>query len=268
MKDFKENRHFPDDLFKKKLEGHEAPVRGEVWQRLQGKMYPKPKPIWKSKSWLAAAVLAGITAGAGIWLIRTDAPDSVATVVPEPTSQSMEESPAATADELLQQSPPADIEPGDVAVAQETRGAQPAESKQESIGTLAISQENETAIQRASRDSPRATPSAPLRGEESRAVELAKSDKPILDQQKSETRVLVVYVTPPERIDEPQTVSHDEVAVVLETPKAESEVARKKGLQRLFKQLKNAKTGEKIDWEELGLNPNRVFANVDHGFQE
>lgn len=84
----------------------------------------------------------------------------------------------------------------------------------------------------------------------------------------------MVYITPPvleEKLEENDELGVEnetggEVLVAAENTSVgkEPEGTKRKGLQKLFKQLKNAKTGEKIDWEELGVSSYRGIANVNY----
>jgi hypothetical protein len=54
------------------------------------------------------------------------------------------------------------------------------------------------------------------------------------------------------------------IVVAVESDESETEERpRASRLSRVFRQLKNARSGEKVDWEEVGFNPKNLVARVD-----
>lgn len=249
------SNHFPDRLFRDKLEGHEEHVSNAVWDRLSEKVEQGSVPFWKNRKVQVAAVAAGMLMGGSLWLGIGEfaSEESLAGIV------HLEE----PADEVVSPVEIAETE----AIADLATSVSPivAESEQREERKFLKSERSAPALappSAASNDGP--TDTSPDRDDKKGVPvgTIAATAEP--ETEKVETRVLVVYVKPAVLSDteaaQPQTmVSESESPVATAAPVKE----KKRGIQRFFRQLKNAKTGEKIDWEELGLNPNRTFANAE-----
>ncbi|QRR03154.1 hypothetical protein [Dyadobacter sandarakinus] len=63
------------------------------------------------------------------------------------------------------------------------------------------------------------------------------------------------------------TATQEEVnrkmVVHIELPSEDGRKAKESRFVKVFRQLKNARAGEKVDWEEVGFNPKRIIARVD-----
>lgn len=263
----------PDELFRKKLENFDTPVRAEVWDRLSRQRTPE-RPLWYGKRALGAAVIAGLLLGGGIWTTIRKGEEKASLAASEKLSGE------ATAGRKK-----ADGYEGKEAGRQEEKTAFERKAAsghtEEPAGKTTLSRERAIASAKSHSPHPDITsqvPAIPVSGETGREIVLAGVAEeagpgaaavpgPAEEQSREApgsaggTRVLVVYVSPPPA-GEPKQETH--YAVVAEEKGEAPGPGKKKGLQRFFRQLKNAKTGEKIDWNELGFNPHRVFANVDH----
>ncbi|MCE6988767.1 hypothetical protein [Dyadobacter sp. CY323] len=63
-----------------------------------------------------------------------------------------------------------------------------------------------------------------------------------------------------------QNVAEPAITIVVEVESIDNEVAEKpkaSKLSRVFRQLKNARAGERVDWDEVGFNPKSMVARVD-----
>jgi hypothetical protein len=56
------------------------------------------------------------------------------------------------------------------------------------------------------------------------------------------------------------------IVVTVETDEPENQPKVSK-FSRVFRQLKNARAGERVDWEEVGFNPRDLFAKADDRFK-
>ncbi len=259
MDNSNENRQL-DELFRSKLEGHDSPAGEELWERLNKRRLSKAKPAWYNRKLMAAAIVSGIAVAGGIWLsmpaeregLSASAPGDIADT---PQRVAHESGLSAVTDsvppEYAEVTAPALHTISDAGKKEpeaEGAGARKAIPVQPDLKTF----EEERVTSRVEESGQVAVTAATV-------AEREKEDK------QPETRVLIVYVRPPAKVDEVQEKPGVELAAVTENVESEVAEERKKlSLKRFFRQLKNAKTGEKINWEELGINPQRVFANVDH----
>ncbi|SDE73446.1 hypothetical protein SAMN04487996_106339 [Dyadobacter soli] len=66
------------------------------------------------------------------------------------------------------------------------------------------------------------------------------------------------------QVNKPEPEPTRTIVAVVETGTNESEEKpRNTRFARVFRQLKNARAGEKVDWEEVGFNPKNLVARVD-----
>ena len=242
-------KDFPDALFRKKLEDHEEQVREEVWNRLTGQLYAERKSVWRDRRTHAAAAAVFVLLGGGLWL-----GDSLETNEPQIAGQVDRIGLEVVAPPLSSEASIPDHSAGQPIVPQEISANEVMNAKEES-SPQHRDKERSFALQR---DALERTISPEEGGGSEETSETRK--------EVSATRVLVVYVTPP-LFDRSEPAPED----AANTPEPALSVAgdelpkerKRKGINRFFKQLKNAKTGEKIDWDELGINPQRVLANVE-----
>ncbi|ODS78656.1 MAG: hypothetical protein ABS46_16745 [Cytophagaceae bacterium SCN 52-12] len=247
-----------DELFKRKLEGHDSPVGEELWNRLNKRRLSKPGPAWYSRKFMAAAIVSGIAVAGGIWLSMPAEKERLSALTPG----NVQDAPQRVAHEAELPAVTDSISPGyaDATIpappvfadaGKKTAGAESAGTRKDIPVQPDLKKSGEVAS-RAGENEPAAADPAPAPQRES-------------ENKQAETRVLIVYVRPPAKLDEAEEKPGGELMAVTESVKSEVVEERKKlSLKRLFRQLKNAKTGEKINWEELGISPQRVFANVDH----
>ncbi len=66
------------------------------------------------------------------------------------------------------------------------------------------------------------------------------------------------------RVNKPEAEPTRTIVVAVETGTNEvEEKPRNTRFARVFRQLKNARAGEKVDWDEVGFNPKNLVARVD-----
>ena len=235
----------PDALFRKKLDGFEMPVRPELWDRIQKEQ--KRKARYPAYYYWAAAVIGGLILSGGVWtVLRTDP------ISGDQAALHQSDKGETTVTEYTEL---AELPAGEGVISSEELASRPNEFSQpvETVSTPAEPVPIPVST----------PPSEPV------AVNSEQPAEP------EGTRTLVLYVTEPEAyrmasVQEELPVDEERfIAGELAKPDqdiAENPQARKskKGLSRLFRQLKNAKTGEKIEWQELGISPQKLFANVEH----
>ena len=237
-------KHPVDDLFKTKLSNLEKKPSSDAWNRIrQGQDESQRKlPIW---IWYVAAGLAmALLAGYSVWFTeRGNLVPEIASVE-TPKSSVVQPQRANPVEGKLQKKTPliADKSP------------EPNLSGVSSDRTPTVSKVN---VENDERILKRQVEEAPMVSAENPSIAVAQVDipDPVLSQEtmkeiqpfvKSETenssRTIVVKVT-----DEYDS---------LEQP-------RPSRFTRVFRQLKNARAGERVDWDEVGFNPRSVLARVD-----
>ncbi len=261
--DSRENKQL-DELFKSKLEGHESPAGEELWGRLNKERLSKVKPAWYERKALAAAVVAAVAVAGGIWLgmpagRETLSASESGNVSGIPLEVAQESAPPAGPDSAATV----------YAVASGTANRVSSDAAKKEAVKVAGIPAGERIPERKDLKGLRNEPAAPAEESSRETAQVAAGPVPVAEkeaeEQRAGTRVLVVYVRPPASADAAPEKPGYELAAAAESHENEAAEERKKlSFKRFFRQLKNAKTGEKIDWEELGLNPQRVFANVDH----
>lgn len=258
MDNSNENRQL-DALFKSKLEGHDSPVGEELWDRLNKQRLSKARPAWYNRKLMAAAIVSAIAVAGGIWLSmpaeRESLSASASGEIPDIRQQAAREAgPSAgtgnSSPEYAEVAVQAHSTPSDAG--RKIQEAGYTGTRKEAPVKPDLKTFAEEPVFRVDESKEVAVSPAPV----------AKSEN---ENKQAETRVLIVYVRPPASMDAVQEKPVDELMAVTENVKSEVvEQQKKLSFKRFFRQLKNVKTGEKINWEELGINPQRVFANVDH----
>jgi len=249
----------PDHLFKSKLDELEVEVPLTAWDRIQNESAKTKGMRYSLKHFGWAAAIAILLLTVGIWTSRQLSlskknQEELSLTNPTPTIENLAEPKA----ELEVTSTTEDLaEPV-------TLGRQPAE--------LAIRHTSKAAFTEEEPENLKSSLSAAI--DHRKETKEANDPTPMDGDQGGVSRVLVVYITPPvleEKLEENDELGVEnetggEVLVAAENTSVgeEPEGTKRKGLQKLFKQLKNAKTGEKIDWEELGVSSYRGIANVNY----
>lgn len=265
MDSSRENKQL-DELFKSKLEGYDSPVGEELWDRLNKERLSKARPAWYERKVLAAAVVAAVLVAGGIWLSLPAGKETL-------SASESGEVPGISRETAYEAAP----SPGPDSTGPEYAVASGASDRTFSDAAKVVPGAADTPageITRGKNDSKgrHSEPFSPVDEGSRETVQVVAGPAPVAEKETKEeqggTRVLIVYVSPPvSSVDAAPEKPGYELTVV-ESHENEAPEGRKKlSFKRFFKQLKNAKTGEKIDWEELGLNPQRVFANVDHSGQ-
>ncbi len=263
MDNGKENKQL-DELFKSKLEGYESPAGDALWERLNRQRFSKVKPAWYVSKALVAAVVAGVALAGGIWLGVPAGREKLSASMPGERADLPREIANAAV-------PSADTE---VALpAHDTASGAAShtipDGTKEMPAVVAATAGERTSAGKDSKELP-GKPASPVEESSRETVQVAAGavlpvTKEVKEEEQAGTRVLVIYVRPPAHEEVVPEKPGNELVTVTKVHESEPAEGRKKlSFKRFFKQLKNAKTGEKIDWEELGLNPQRVFANVDH----
>ncbi len=276
-------KHRVDDLFKRKLEGLERTPSENAWLKIQEKQpwsrrSIKSRPFvwgWYAAAGVAAAVMVGylvwqnqqgnspgIQSNQTIAAAKPAAMDSVATSV-EKLNVPVEQLAAAAKKEN------AGVE--NVGKGLEQNHNAPGNAETQIAQTqLAKAQNSEALNKRTQRiEIPNAQPE-PVQN----APVVVLNEKPSVPMNAIQPEPLTNPVTqdiktlPDEpavsRVNKPETEPTRTIVVAVETGTNESEEKpRNTRFARVFRQLKNARAGEKVDWDEVGFNPKSLVARVD-----
>lgn len=246
-------KHPVDDLFSRKLAEWEVTPSPEAWKKIEGRQgkVSHRQPVWY---WYAAAgVVIAVLAGYGVWQNQVTSPKKVegtlAHQTPEqPLPEKQNQASVQAGDEFLTEKEmpvlaykEKQIQPVDTEKKIQTQSPKklveqpadlsispPVEEQVASITPMEIPQVHEGGKANAITSLPKVTPPTGIMGE--------SQDKATND------RVIIAHID-------------------TEDLSAESQKASK--FIRVLRQLKNAKEGEAVDWDEVGFNPKKLVARAD-----
>ena len=237
-------KHPVDDLFRNKLSELEKQPSSDAWNRIRRAQDAGQKklPVW---IWYVAAGLAlALLAGYSVWFNESGSqlPKMAKVELTEPPVEERRKINPVTLTEKFEKQAQmiADTKaegyssriPRDLA---STVSKVNDEEKQISKTPI-----NEVPVQLAENQ-----PASVAQVDIPNAVilkELIKENQPVTKSENNANRTIVVNVTyEDDSLEEPKTSR----------------------FTRVFRQLKNARAGEHVDWEEVGFNPKSVLARVD-----
>lgn len=264
-------KHPVDELFSRKLRDAETPPRNEAFQMFQQRLKAKERRIgwWQKGPWLAAAGVSLLLIAEGGWWLSQQ-PNEINTLALSNRTSTKGITPAS----------------------HQTSEQKVADATTTGLASL------ENNAQVGSRTKSEATSSSSEKTPIKHDVKLKDAIQPLVQ----ETQIAQVEVTtttsePQIKIEEPtKTVALENAAtakptqktVVLQLPELEKTLVAVKESQttvaainssmtdndvlneprkstrmaKVWQQLKNAKNGEKVDWDEVGFNPNKLVAKA------
>lgn len=243
-----------DKLFAQKLEQHSSTPRPEAWQKLQAKLATEKKgaaPMPWFRLSLAASILMLFAIGLPFYMKTKPKPKAKL-----PLAQ-------------IEQSAPKQVATGKVQEPNVIRGA-----------AIAFAVKNNTQAQKLSTDKPEPNTanitspiSAPVIEIPDKIIEttIAMVDGPIKTEDpivKTANPVTSPSKTETSNADQELTVVFTLADYQIENPienKTENiEPAKKdKYINKLFRQLRNAKNGAPVDWQEVGFKPAKILARAE-----
>ena len=271
-------KHSVDDLFSRKLRDAEVTPREEAYQRLQERMQSKQRRLgwWQQGPWLAAAgVSLLLLAGWVVWSNNNSEEALTAQVMPKTESIIKQESaqiakPKVVEENLTdkkeivnQQSLPenqlADIEP--------VKGTKKS-SKVESSLPILKSELNQIAQVKEISENDQSQ--LPVNAQETQKV---VAQAPAINTELKTTEKTVVLQLPELQqslvaANEKETVENNTSTPSVQStnPRFDENILnqprKSTRMAKVWKQLKNAKNGEKVDWDEVGFNPNKLLAKA------
>lgn len=266
-------KHPVDDLFKRKLEGLERTPSENAWLKIQEKQSAssretKRRPlIW---AWYAAAgVAAAVMGGYLVWqnqeaglpgMIKPD--QSIAVAKPADIDSTI--SPVISSKEEIEALAVQGNE-GNAAASNAPNGLTQAEKAVKSA-------EYQVARSQRVQSPDIKTPAA--QSVPANAPVVAIAEKPSVPANAMQTEPANMPVAQDiktlldepavSRVNKPEPEPTRTIVVAVETgPSEVEEKPRGSRFARVFRQLKNARAGEKVDWEEVGFNPKNLVARVD-----
>lgn len=265
-------KHPVDDLFKRKLEGLGRTPSENAWMKIQEKQSASParRPVvwgWYAAAGVAAAVMGGYL----VWQNQQNASPG--------TDNRKVVAEVKTAPATSEKVPSFDSV------------AAPVEKLNAPLEQLAATQYKNDEIASVQKELKKAAPVLENAARPKAAEQIAKA--PVDEDEEiqqgpvialNEKPSAAVHAIQPEPIHNPVTqgiktlpdepaVSRGNkpepeptrtIVVAVETGAIEAEEKpRNTRFARVFRQLKNARAGEKVDWEEVGFNPKNLVARVD-----
>lgn len=252
-----------DDLFARKLRQAETEPRDEAWVKLQSRLQTKERRLvfgWPSGAWLAAAGLSLLlVSGWVLWQNRSPESASVAQIAPRPTTKKTSN---------------VEIKTNETQVAVVDKNAGNQQNNSEKL------------LPKTNRKSQLATQNQLIvSSQETTVVQQTKIPKTV---EKEIEKPLLVAPMPTNAIAQTPTPAQKTVVMQLpelpvvalakanqetqETPLIETaptKANRKPSrFARLVRQLQNVKEGERVDWEEVGVNPDKLLAKVTRKTEE
>jgi|GEM_PF-783988 len=267
-------KHPVDDLFKRKLEGLERTPSENAWLKIQEKQPVRRRPVvwgWYAAAGVAAAVMGGYL----VWQNQQGA--SPGGIQPQQTVASARPAPV--------DSTVYTVEKLNAPVEQLTAAKKKANAEVDNTGgvlkpaynapvngetQIARAQDNETLNVKARRIQASDTHPEPV--ENTPVVAIAeKLSVPVNAVQAEPAKNPVaqgIKTLPDEpavsQVSKPEPELTRTIVVAVETGTNEAEEKpRNTRFARVFRQLKNARAGEKVDWDEVGFNPKNLVARVD-----
>jgi len=233
-------KHPVDDLFKNKLSGLEKHPSSDAWNRivLGQEAGQKKFPVW---IWyVAAGVAMAVLAGYSVWFNKWEShgPQMARIEVTKPPGKS-----------LL-----------------------PSENKLDKIVPLIVYRKAESPDSEISIELTSIVPKENPKEAEQMSKNLITEDSVQLSEKQASIGSDIDVPNPvssQERIVENQPVTKfdtnsNRTTVVRVTYEDDSlEEPKTSRFTRVFRQLKNARAGEHVDWEEVGFNPKSILARVD-----
>ncbi|SKC09728.1 hypothetical protein [Dyadobacter psychrophilus] len=243
-------KHPVDDLFKSRLSELEKTPSSAAWEKIK----TRTKKERRLAGWVwyaAASIVITLVAGYIVWNsersnIETIGKEKRLAVVSKPTNVAEEQKPEIVREVQVEvkENPVASSE---LAANVNRRPLKPSNNvKPKAEKQINAEGQNQTAEPQN------------LATNDALVKEEPIAELPILEKVSPKTEeVLAAKVTPtpvePTRI----------VVVAVETNDLDEEKPKSSKFSKVFRQLKNARAGEPVDWEEVGFNPKSLVAKVD-----
>lgn len=271
-------KHPVDDLFSRKLRDAEITPREEAYQKLQQRMQSKQRRLgwWQQGPWLAAAgVSLLLVAGWVVWSNYNQEAALTAEVTPKTESITKQKSVQLAKSKAVEEKSTdkkeivnQQISPERQVAANESVKAIQKSSKLESSLPVLKSEVKQVA-----------QVPEPTKNDKTQEIIIAQESPKVVAQttitnaESKPTEKTVVLQLP--ELQQSLIATNEKGIVEKETSTASAESTNPKfdenilnqprkstRMAKVWKQLKNAKNGEKVDWDEVGFNPNKLLAKA------
>ncbi|TAE41083.1 MAG: hypothetical protein EAZ70_02370 [Runella slithyformis] len=244
-----------DDLFGRKLRQAEISPRPEAWEKLQARLQTEKRPLawWQQRGpWLAAAGLSLLLITSWVvWKNQTPKQPAMAQNVPQQPKVNVEPK-----QEVAKFAQPNNNLAAATRVAETPHRSLPTNTKTPQNQPTSPEIKLENIAQQTKTIEPKPAPNV---------VETAPAAQPVVE-------VAQAQATPPsvEKTVVLQLPELPKVALgakeladlpLIETTPVE-DTRKGSRFARLFRQVKNAKEGQRVEWDEVGVNPNKILAKV------
>lgn len=254
-------KHPIDDLFSRKLRDAEISPREDAYLKLQERMQAKQRRIggwWQQRPWLAAAGIC-LLLGAG-WIVWTNNNSQTATIAknqvvpqkPLDIPQNTEQMALSTKKEHARKKAlplPATIESKVVQATQQTKALPLQEIEANKNTEIQVAQTVEPPIIKKDLPIINREVSSAIAQTSPSIADNKQPEKTIVLQLPELKETLVALNDDEIRNNSPKSSNAESTEDILSKPQKSSRMAK------VWKQLKNAKNGERVDWEEVGINP-------------
>lgn len=253
-------KHPVDDLFKKRLTSLEKQPSERAWERIQQGQKTKTRRIAAWVWYAAASVSMVLISGYVVWQNQTDTSGKLAnqTEMAKVEKKSPETGLSKTPkfnENNVQSEVKTEIsaDSSSVEIAQNTK--LPKDQKNREVEKKNLYQE---------------TQSVKEKSENSDIIQVA-----VIPSVKSEeiktNKIDIQQAISAEKVNtKPVELAHVEdkkadrtIVVEIEEPKNEFKDKKPSRLARVFRQLKNVREAEPVDWDDVGFNPKNILARVD-----
>jgi hypothetical protein len=256
-------KHPVDDLFKRKLEGLERTPSENAWLKIQEKQPVRRRSVvwgWYAAAGVAAAVMGGYLVWQNQQVVSPGGIKPEQTIATtRPAQKDSVVSPIENSNAPVEQL--AAAKKTDKELVNDQKDLKPAANGSEVAGT-----------QRATKYIAKTTVTDPEAIQDAPVVAISeKPSVPVNAIQPEPAKIPVaqnIKILPDEpavsQVSKPEPEPTRMIVVSVETGTNEAEEKpRNSRFSRVFRQLKNARAGEKVDWDEVGFNPKNLVARVD-----
>ena len=270
-------KHPVDELFSRKLRDAEITPRDEAFQKFQQRLQTKERRIgwWQQGPWLAAAGVSLLLMAGGGWWLMSQQPsesDTVALsktpstkiVAPNPPKNGEQKAVIApSTNELASLDKKAKAGSGSESQVPTFSSATAPTTPKRAIKTKEVVEPlvQETQVAQVVETTPASEPVKQMKLEEpTKTVALASAitakptEKTVVLQLPELEKTLVAANDPQTNVATTGSLITDND--VLDKPRKSTRMAK------VWQQLKNAKNGEKVDWDEVGFHPNKLVAKA------
>lgn len=271
-------KHSVDDLFSRKLRDAEVTPREETYQKLQQRMQSKQRRLgwWQQEPWLAAAgVSLLLLAGWVVWNNNNSEEALTAQVMPKTESiikqkltqignpKVVEENLIDKKEIINQQS----LRENQFAHTEPMKDTKKSSKEESSLPILKSELNQITQVKEIAEN---ALPLLPVNTQETqKAVAQASA---INEELKTTEKTVVLQLPELQQslvaANEKETVENNTSTASVESTNSRfdesilNQPRKSTRMAKVWKQLKNAKNGEKVDWDEVGFNPNKLLAKA------